>query len=179
MGRVIGKWHGTPFHDFSTKKWLITFETDQKPEIFDDTRDKALVIEIKEQKKSRSLNANAYFHVLVDKIAEKLRTSHNEVHNAMIARYGQPDEEIKNIIMQDQIPWEKLDAIHLRPTTATRTLDDGELYRVYIVMRGSHTYDTKEMARLIDGTVSEAKELGIETLSPAEIERMKQQWSVS
>ena len=31
-------------------------------------------------------------------------------------------------------------------------------------MRGSHTYDSKEMSRLIDGTVSEAKELGIETM---------------
>jgi hypothetical protein len=46
-------------------------------------------------------------------------------------------------------------------------------------MRGSHTYDSREMSRLIDGTVSEAKELGIETLSPAELERMKQQWRVS
>lgn len=43
-------------------------------------------------------------------------------------------------------------------------------------MRGSHTYDTKEMSRLIDGTVEEAKELGIETLTPDQVERMKQAW---
>lgn len=35
-----------------------------------------------------------------------------------------------------------------------------------LVMRGSHTYDTDEMAKLIDGTVYEAKELGIETMTP-------------
>lgn len=80
------------------------------------------------------------------------------------------------VIMRESIPWEKLDTIHLRPTTATRILDDGKLYRVYIVMRGSHTYDTKEMSTLIDGVVQEAKELGIETMTPDEIERMKAAW---
>jgi hypothetical protein len=33
------------------------------------------------------------------------------------------------------------------------------------------------MSRLIDGTVFEAKELGIETLTPNELERMKNEWS--
>ena len=47
------------------------------------------------------------------------------------------------------------------------------------MMRGSHTYDTKEMSRLIDGAVFEAQALGIETLPPDELERMKQQWNLS
>jgi hypothetical protein len=81
--------------------------------------------------------------------------------------------------MADEINWKKIDSIHLRPTTATKVLDNGKLYRVYMVMRGSHTYDTKEMARLIDGTVSEAKELGIETMPPDELKRMVELWKVS
>jgi len=36
---------------------------------------------------------------------------------------------------------------------------------------------TKEMSELIDGTVSEARELGIDTRTPDEIERMKQLWN--
>ena len=55
-------------------------------------------------------------------------------------------------------------------------MDNGKLYRVYIVMKGSHQYDTKQMATLIDGVVSEAKEMGIETIPPQELERMKQSW---
>jgi hypothetical protein len=43
-------------------------------------------------------------------------------------------------------------------------------------LRGSHTYDTKEMSRLIDGVVEAAKELGIETLTPEQLERMKAAW---
>lgn len=169
-------WHGQPYHDYSTKKWLVTFETEVTPQIYQETKDKPLLLDIKEFREKRSLNANSYFHVLVGKIAASLRTSHTEVHNQMIAKYGHPDEDIKNIIMKDSIPWERLDTIHLRPTVATRVLDDGELYRVYTVMRGSHTYDTKEMSVLIDGVVSDAKELGIETLTPDELERIKQQW---
>lgn len=171
-----GRWHGEPFRDYQNKRWLVTFETDEPPVIFDSTRDKDLTIDVKEHRKKRSLNANAYFHTLVDKIAEAQGVSHSEIHNELIAEYGVMDMDIKNLILDDDIPWKKLDSIHLRPTTATKILDNGKLYRVYIVMRGSHTYDTKEMAHLIDGTVEEAKVLGIETLTPAELERMKQAW---
>lgn len=43
---------------------------------------------------------------------------------------------------------------------------------------GSHTYNTKEMSRLIDGVVTSCNELGIETLPPVELKRMKEQWGV-
>ena len=172
------RFHGQPFRDHQLGKWLITFETEELP-MYDELKDKEVDLQVKAYREKRSLNANAYFHVLVDKIAEKVGQSHTEMHNHLIAEYGQIDAEVQNIIMDDAIPYQKLDTIHLRPTSATRLMDNGKLYRVYYVMRGSHTYDTKEMARLIDGAVSEAKELGIETLTPEEIERMKQQWKVS
>lgn len=173
------RYHGQPYFDYKDKKWLITFETTEKPLKYDKLKDKVLVVDVREDRAKRGLRANAYFHVLVDKIADETRTSHTEVHNRMICEYGQTDNEVNCIIMKDEIPWERLETIHLQPTTNTSVLDDGNLYRVYRVMRGSHTYDTREMSILIDGVVSEAKELGIETLPPDELERMKQQWTVS
>ena len=155
----------------------MAFESDEQPVEYDRLKDKDVRMELKEYREKRSLNANAYFHVLVEKIAEKQGLTHSEVHNQLIADYGCMDEDIKNIILDDSIPYLRLETIHLRPTDATKILDNGKLYRVYIVMRGSHTYDTKEMARLIDGTVYEAKELGIETLSDKEIERLKSIWT--
>ena len=176
---MIAAWHGEPFYDYKNRKWLITFETEEKPVKYDSTKDKELSVEVKEYRQKRSLNANSYFHLLVGKIAEVQGVSHTEIHNHLIAEYGQLDEDIKNIIMDDSIPWEKLETIHLRPTSATREMDNGKLYRVYIVMRGSHTYDTKSMSMLIDGAVQEAKELGIETMTPIELERLVSQWKVS
>ena len=108
----------------------------------------------------------------MDKIAKALKISEVESKNQMLARYGQLDNYVKTIILDDEIEWQKLASIHLRPTTHTKVMENGRLYRVYLVIRGSHTYDTTEMGRLIDGTVEEAKALGIETMTPAELERM-------
>lgn len=144
--------------------------------LFSQDRDK--VFTISEFRRKRSLSANAYFHVLVDKIAEKMRLSHTEIHNRMIADYGYIEEEVNDILMDDEIPWEKVQLMHLRPTEDTQVLDNGKLYRRYNVMRGSHTYNSLEMAHLIDGTVQEAKQQGIETLPPQELERLKQTWDV-
>ena len=53
----------------------------------------------------------------------------------------------------------------------------GKEFTHYRVYKGSSEYDSREMAVLIDGIISEAKELDIETLPPAEVERLKEMWS--
>jgi hypothetical protein len=45
------------------------------------------------------------------------------------------------------------------------------------MIKGTSLYNTSEMARFIDMVVQEAKEEGIETLPPAELERMKAAWN--
>lgn len=134
------------------------------------------IYECREKPKKRSLSANAYFHVLCQKVAEKTDQSLYEVKNQVIADHGQTDTELGTIILRDDVDWRKFETLHVHPTTATRELDDGRLYRVYYVMRGSHTYNTKEMARLIDGIVQEAKAVGVETLTPRELEQMLGRW---
>ena len=54
--------------------------------------------------------------------------------------------------------------------------ENGKEVYFYKVYRGTHTYDTKEMAKMIDGTIQECKQVGIDTATPAEIERMQQLW---
>ena len=163
--------------DIRTGDYVISFAVEHLPTDLDDLAGcDALDITAKRHKKKRSLNANAYFHVLVTKIAGKMGESITERKNALIAEYGQIDKHLGTVILLDSIDWRKIDSLHLRPTTAVKVLDNGKLYRVYYVMRGSHTYDTAEMSRLIDATVDQAKELGIETLIPTELERMKASW---
>lgn len=48
------------------------------------------------------------------------------------------------------------------------------MWKVY---KDSHKMDTKEMARVIDGAIQEAKALGIETETPDELARMKARWA--
>lgn len=168
-----------PYFNTFSNRWAVELQFDRPPETIEKYVDKDLDITLKLYKEKRSLNANAYFHVLVEKIAGVHKVTHTEIHNQLIADYGFMDEEITNLILDDAIDWRRIETLHLKPTSATRMMDNGRLYRVYYVMRGSHTYNTAEMARLIDGTVAEAKELDIETLSPDELERMKQAWKVS
>ena len=58
----------------------------------------------------------------------------------------------------------------------TRT-EGGVAFNCYIVFKQTHLMDSKEMSRLIEGTVQEAQNLGIETLTPDELERLKGAWS--
>ena len=71
----------------------------------------------------------------------------------------------------EEFMWEQ-ESIHCIPVKYEAV---ATFYKVY---RGSHTYDTKEMSALIDGTVADAKELGIETATPNELMRMKQEWNL-
>ena len=171
-----GKWSGQPFHDFSNQKWVIQLELEKAPTVYDKTKDVLLDISIKEYKEGRSDRANRYFHKLCDMIAKVQGLSLIEVKNQMISDYGYRDEDMQDIIIKDSIDWRRIEKLHLQPTSATRVMDNGILYRVYYVMRGSHTYDTKEMSVLIDGTVQEAKQLGIETLDDIEIKRLVEEW---
>ncbi len=58
---------------------------------------------------------------------------------------------------------------------ATVTLE-GKQFTHYRVFKGSSEYDTREMSILIDGIVYEAKNLGIETMTPDELTRIKEMW---
>lgn len=46
----------------------------------------------------------------------------------------------------------------------------------YLLFKETHTLDTKEMSKLINGAVSEAQQLGIDTLTPKELEKMEENW---
>ena len=130
--------------------------------------------DIREWHPKRSLSQNAYFHVLVEKIAKVLKVSNTAVKNKLIADYGYYDADVGHVIVKDSLDYLEFEQLHLKPSTKTQVMANGELYRVFYVMRGTHTYDTAEMTRILDKTVEEAKQLGIETLPPEELDRMKQ-----
>lgn len=173
---MLGRWKNKPKRDIDTGKWLMVILTDEPPIVYDTTKDDMLDIKIEKHRDGRSDRANRYFHKLVGEIAKVQKVSMIEVKNQMISDYGCVDEEMPDIQLKASVDWRRIEKIHLQPTTEYSVGDDGILYYRYKVMRGSHTYNTKEMSVLIDGVVQEAKELGIETLPPCEIERMKQLW---
>ena len=155
----------------------VTFEVDSLDELRG-MEDKEITLEAKISRNKRSLNANAYFHVLVGKIAEKLTISKAKAKNILLGKYGQremvDDGPLIISILENVDMYERED-IHCIPVG--HGVVNGRDFTHWAIVRPSHEYDTKEMAALIDGTIEDAKELGIETLSENEIKRMEAAWN--
>ena len=157
-------------------KFRINFEVDSIDEVNGMEGD--ISISVKKYAGKRSLNANAYFHVLVGKIAEKLHISKARAKNDLLGKYGQREiSETGQMIISVLSDVDMLEREDLHCVPVGYATLNGKDFTHYAIIRGSHTYDTHEMAALIDGTVESAKELGIETLTPSEIERMKSLWA--
>lgn len=159
--------------NYKTGAFDITVSTDGLPDGLDDLKGD-LSVTIKRWREHRTLTANAYYWALIGKLAAKLTISVQRCHNLMLRRYGQLaiiDGELIGVRVPDTEDAEKkvLEAsnYHLRMTSEAQ---DG--IRTYYMLRGSSDYDSKEFSDLLEGTISECKEVGIETLPPEEIERM-------
>lgn len=136
--------------------------------------------EVKPYKKARSNKQNAYYWVLLTEVADKMRMSKNELHNRMLRDYGQPfiiDGEMTYVMFPDTDEAEKellnSTTYHVCPTSQTRPGDEHG-YRAYRLLRGSSSYTTTEMSVLLDGLVMEAKQQGIETLTPDQLAHIKE-----
>lgn len=145
------------------------------------TQKQDVVWEITKRKKKRSLDANGYYWKLVSEIADKLRVSKNEVHNILLRRYGQAegiDGRLVTVYIPDTEKAAKqalmAEDYHIKPTSYVQAGSKGQTLRAYILLRGSRTYNTKEMSVLIEGTIQEAEQMGIQTLTPKELERYGQ-----
>lgn len=112
---------------------------------------------IKALRHKRSKNANDYFWELVGQMADKLRATKEEIYFEQLKKYGQS----VTVTVKEGVDLDRAGFKHYEK------LKDG-LYKdtkfvAYRVFIGSSQYNTQEMSVLIDGTVQDAKELGIQT----------------
>lgn len=148
--------------------------------LFDMDKDAVWDIEPHKERKGRSLNANSYFHVLVQKLAQAQNPpiSLAKCKNMMIAAYGQPEYiDGQQAIIKSNVPQEKMQEIEYLHTALVKISEENGtecyFYRIY---RGTHTYNNVEMQKLIEGVVQECKDAGIETATPAEVQKMIEVW---
>ena len=116
-----------------------------------------LSVEIKQFRHKRSLDANAYMWLLLSKMAEVLHTTKDELYLQVLDRYGVYTHVVVKPNVVDKIKQEWRTVRELGEVKVNG--QTGIQLQCYF---GSSTYDTKEMATLIDGVVSECKELDIE-----------------
>lgn len=136
---------------------------------------KQYTLVVQEKKKKRSLNANAYAWVLLDKLAAVLHIGKTELYRSYIKEIGGNSDVVCVIdkALDDlRKGWEHNGLGWLTETMPSKLAGCTNV----IVYYGSSTYDTAQMSRLIDMIVQDCKENGIETLTPAELASMCEAW---
>lgn len=132
-----------------------------------------LDVTVKRYKERRSLNANSYMWVLLDKLAAKLNADREQLYLDYVKRYGlwcdvslmlDKAQTIRTGWERQGLGW-KTEAIQRRGN-----LLDVRLYY------GTSSYNKEQMRRVIDAVVEDCKDMEIETRTPEEIESMLAAW---
>lgn len=162
--------------DWRTGRVILSFEIDGEPTeaINCISQCELLNITAKKYRKKRSLDANGYCWAIITKIANHpdIKSSKEEVYEEMLQKYGflyKDEEGYIPMTVKAGVDMSKIVG-HWKFYKSNGKFDS------YLMIKGSSEYNTQEMAHFIDMVVQEAKELGIETLTPDELERMKQAW---
>lgn len=172
MYELTGKVQGLA-QDFASRRITLTLTVNEEAAakmLYDDLHEaEKLSIKIDKYRERRSLNANNYAWKLLTEIANVCRTSKDEVYLEMLKRYGQ--SEIISVLAHIPIG----EYVKYCEEAGSSTLN-GKLFKHYKVYKGSSEFDTREMSIFLDGVVSEAKELEIQTMTPNEIAKLKSLW---
>ena len=150
------------------RKQRITLELDTDfREGYEALKEAELEISIKKWRAKRSKDANAYFHVLVNQIAVARGLSDDEVKRDLIVDYGSVARDDDGKIIGFKLPASvDVDAIYPYTRMYKEVEEEGKAFKCYLVYKRSSEMDTKEMAHLIDGAITVAQELNIDTDTP-------------
>ena len=151
--------------------------------LWDELHEKEVFADYKQWHERRSLDANAYFHVLVNKIAQELAKndpkapSDTEVKRRLVLDYGALDRDADDNVVGAKLP-AGVNVLQYFPYARMykTVVENGREYECYVFYKRTRTLDSKEMSRLISGAVQEAQALGIETKTPQELAAMNDAW---
>lgn len=135
------------------------------------------VCTFKRYREKRSLDANAYFHLLVHKLAEKLGLGNDECKVKMNLEYGTIAKDKSGNQVLIKLPAEvDITQFYEYARFYAQREEKGVLCNYYLLYKQTHTLNTKEMSRLINGVVEECQAVGIDTRTQTQINEMLSLW---
>ena len=136
---------------------------------------KQYVMTIKEKKKKRSLDANSYFWLLCDKLAEKTRISKTEIYRSYVKEIGgvsdtvcvldKAVDKLCETWEQNGLGWQT-DCYKSKMQGCTNV----------VLYYGSSTYDSKQMSHLIELISQDCLINDIELLPPEQLQALNSEW---
>lgn len=159
--------------DWKDNKFNVTFAIDEQltQESIESITDCKLSIKAVKFRQKRSLDANSLLWVCCQSIATALRSDKWSVYLQMLKRYGKFTHICVKPSVVDAVKaqWrecEELGEVNINGQPAIQML-------CYF---GSSTYNTKEFSVLLDGVISEMKEMGLDTPTSEDMKRSLEQW---
>lgn len=159
--------------DFMTRKLNVTFQIDSQP--IDDLNELQkcdfLDIVAKKHRKKRSLDANALLWVCLGKIAVALKRDKWDVYLMMLKRYGKYTYICvkENVVDAMKLQWRECEVVGDIEINGKKAVQ-------MLCYFGSSTYDTAEFSHLLEGVISEMKEMGLETPTSEDMRRSLELW---
>ena len=134
------------------------------------TQDRDKVFEIKEHKEKRSNNANKLLWDCLGDIAVALRADKWDVYLMMLKRYGKYTYICAkpNAVEDIKKQWREVEEIGEIDINGQKAVQ-------LLCYFGSSKYNTKEFSVLLDGVISEMKEMGLETPMSEDMQRALKQ----
>lgn len=146
-------------------------------ETYDELHEGDISVEIKKYRKKRSLDANAYCWVLIGKLAARLHLPKEEIYREMIRNIGGTSETVcvkTKAVERLRFGWAR-NGLGWFSEVFPSKLEGCTNVMLYY---GSSSYDSGQMSDLIDLIVFTCREHGIETATPDELEKYKEEWKV-
>lgn len=166
--------------DFNSRKPKLTFLADDTDSLnqVDEIKDiDKLSIEAKKYRNQRSIDANAYFHLLVNKLARYFSISDTEMKTKMNLEYGTVALNLDGTKVGIKVPkGTKIEKFYPYCKWFGECIEGDLCFDKYLIYKQTHTLDSKEMSQLINGVVQECKEVGIETLTDEELKSMMENY---
>ena len=164
---MTGKLRDLTINRDRTQNITVTIGADFR-EQFDELKDKQIDIVIKPHREKRSLSANAFLWVVIDKIAEKLNEDKITVYREAIRHIGGVSVPI--CVRDRAVKYLREDWESRGVGWITETMDskiDG--CTTVILYFGSSTYDKAQMSRLIDQLLRDAEDIGLVIEKPSDL----------
>jgi hypothetical protein len=161
-------------NDWMSGETVISFTLNEKAALSEVDKIKGcekLAIKAVKYRERRSLDANALLWKCIGDIASALRADKWDIYLQMLKRYGQ----YTYICVKPQM----VDAVKAqwRETEVVGEVDiNGKKAIQMLVYFGSSTLDTREFSVLLDGVISEMKEMGLQPPLSEDMRRALEQW---
>ena len=160
--------------DWKTNQYNITFSVNESSVIeneYDKLKDCKLSIKAVKHREKRSLDSNALLWHCLGEIATSLQADKWDIYLQMLKRYGKYTYICvkPNMVESVKAQWRETEVI------GEVNINGSEAVQMLCYF-GSSTMNSKDFSILLNGVISEMKEMGLETPLSEDIRRAMDEW---